>query len=173
MEQILLAIQKIKIDAAYGKKKHFNAADRKEKKFHIINVTLIVINVIAVSAFFYVVINTGEKLATTIALFINFFAVVLSWLQTYLNYQKVIQGHRRIGNKYLSAMKKSVRLQAYLASNIMEDKDIRITVDDLGDQVDQINQEAEEYPTNGADYEIARDGINNAEEEYTKKELMM
>ena len=173
MEQILLTIQKIKIDAAYGKKKHANAADRKEKKFHRINVTLIVINVVAVSAFFYVVINTGEKFVTTIALFINFIAVVLSWLQTYLNYQKVIQGHYRISNKYLSAMKKCVRLQAYLVSDIMENKDIQKIVDDLGEQVDQINQEAVEYPTNYSDYKTAHDGINNDEEEYTQKELAM
>lgn len=173
MEQILLAIQKIKIDAAYGKKKHFNAADRKEKYHHRINVTLIVVNVFAVSAFFYVVVGTVEKLVTTIALSINFFAVVLSWLQTYFNYQKIIQGHRRVGNKYLSAMKKCGRLQIYLNSNIMKDEDIRKSVEYLGEEVGQINQEAEEYPTNGADYEIARDGINNAEEEYTKKELSM
>lgn len=171
MEQILLVIQKIKIDAAYGKKKHFNAADRKEKKFHIINVTLIVINMVAVSAFFYVVINAGEQLATTIALFINFFAVVLSWLQTYLNYQKVIQGHRRIGNKYLSAMKKCSRLQAYLTDNVIKSEDIIQLVNELAVQVDQYNQEAEEYPTNGIDYKQAHEGINNEEEEYTQKEL--
>ncbi|MEI6758517.1 MAG: SLATT domain-containing protein [Chlorobium sp.] len=173
MEQILLSIQKIKIDSAYGKKKHFNAADRKEINHHRISIALIVMNVVAVSAFFYVVMNTGEKLATTIALFINFFAVVLSWLQTYFNYQKVIQGHRRVGNKYLSVMKKCTRLQAYLISDIMDNNDIRKAIDDLGEQVDQINQEAEEYTTNDTDNYNAHDGINSDEEEYTKKELAM
>lgn len=173
MEQILLAIQKIKIDAAYGKKKHFNAADRKEIIFHRINITLIVLNVVAVSAFFYVIITAGEQLATTIALFINFFAVVLSWLLTYFNYQQVIHGHRRIGNKYLSAMKKCSRLQAYLADNVIKSEDVIQLVDELAEQIDQCNQEAEEYPTNGVDYKKAHIGINSEEEECTQKELAM
>ena len=173
MEQILLAIQKIKIDAAYGKKKHFNAADRKEKYHHNIGITLIVINVVAVSALFYIVTSIGDKCATFIVLFLNLFAVVLSWLQTYFNFQKVVQGHRRIGNKYLSAMKKCVRLQAYLIDNVMKHEDVMQSVNELAEQVDQCNQEAEEYPTNGVDYKQAHEGINNEEEEYTQKELAM
>ncbi|MFZ4526409.1 MAG: SLATT domain-containing protein [Chlorobium sp.] len=173
MEQILLAIQKTKVDAGYGKKKHANAADRKEKYHQYIGIALIVLNVLAVSALFYIITSTGDKCATITALLLSLLAVVLSWLQTFFNFQKDVTGHRRIGNKYLSVMKKCARLQAYLGSNTMKDEDIRKSVEDLGQEVDEINQEAEEYPTNYADYKKAHDGINNDEEEYTQKELAM
>ena len=55
----------------------------------------------------------------------------------------------------------------------MKHEDIMQSVDELGIDVDQINQEAEEYPTNYTDYKKAHEGINSEEEEYTKKELEM
>jgi hypothetical protein len=48
-------LRKIKVDALYGKKKHFNSADRKEKNHYRIGVPLVVINILTGSILFYVI----------------------------------------------------------------------------------------------------------------------
>jgi len=171
MINTLKTIKKIKADSELGKKKHFNAADRKEKRHNFIVVSLIIFNLFTLSALYYVIISSENPLVKYGALFLNLLAVVLSWLQTFYNFQRDVIGHRRIGNKYLSVMKKCDRIHAYLSDGIIKSDDAIQFVDKLGEQADRVNQEAEEYPTNSSDYAQSRYGISTGEEDYTPEEL--
>lgn len=164
-------IKRIKVDAAYGKKKHFNAADRKENYHLRIGIPLIIINIIIGTVLFYVLTDSAVKWVKYIPISFAFIASLLSGFQTYFNFNEKVESHRRIGNRYLSLMKKCDRLEGYIDDGIIENAEIIKRLEELGTEIDLINTDAESYPTSKEDYEKARIGIESGEEFYTEKEL--
>jgi len=164
-------LKRIKVDALYGKKKHFNAADRNEKKHFRIGVPLVVINILTGSILFYVITDGASNWVKYVPLVLALVAALLSGFQTYLNLQKKVEGHRRVGNKYLSVMKKCDRLQGYIADNVIANEDLINRIEEISIEIDGINVEAESYPTSNADYQLAKKGIESGEETYTDNEL--
>ena len=164
-------LKRIKVDALYGKKKHFNAADRKEKNHFKIGVPLIVINILTGSILFYVITDGATNWVKYIPLVLALCSALLSGFQTYLNLQKKVEGHRRIGNKYLSVMKKCDRVQGYILDNIMTNNELINRIEEIAIEIDNVNTEAESFPTNNSDYELAKKGIESGEETYTEQEL--
>ncbi|UUV20778.1 SLATT domain-containing protein [Paenimyroides aestuarii] len=164
-------IKRIKVDSLYGKKKHFNAADRKEKQHYWIGIPLIVINVLTGSVLFYVLTDGVTNWIKFIPLVLALIAALLSGFQTFLNLQKKVEGHRRVGNKYLAIMKRCDRLQAYIEDDAIKDKHLIESVEEIANEIEVINKEAESFPTSKSDYELAKKGIESGEESYTESEL--
>ncbi|WP_376777126.1 SLATT domain-containing protein [Flavobacterium covae] len=164
-------LKRIKVDALYGKKKHFNAADRNEKNHYRIGIPLVVINILTGSILFYVITDGATNWVKYVPLFLALISALLSGFQTYLNLQKKVEGHRRVGNKYLAIMKKCDRLQGYIIDKVISNDELISRIENIAQEIDSINVEAESYPTNNSDYELAKKGIENGEEEYTEKEL--
>ncbi len=173
MENTINTLKHIKLDALYGKKKHFNAAARKGEYHKMIGIPLFLLNIITGSVLFYVVISEKNTWLAYIPLVFAFIASILSGLQTFFNFQKTIEGHLRVGNNYLSIMKKCDRLQGYIADGIVEKDSLKTKVEEIAKKVDRINREAESYPTNKKDYEKSRQGVSDGEEEYRKDELAL
>ena len=164
-------LKRIKVDALYGKKKHFNAADRNEKNHYWIGIPLIIINILTGSILFYVITDGASNWIKYIPLVLALISALLSGFQTYLNLQKKVEGHRRVGNKYLAIMKRCDRLQGYIKDQVISNDDLISRIEDIATEIGSINIEAESYPTNNSDYLLAKKGIENGEEEYTEKEL--
>ncbi|MEO6254586.1 MAG: SLATT domain-containing protein [Ferruginibacter sp.] len=164
-------LKRIKVDSLYGKKKHFNAADRHEKSHYRIGVPLIIINVLTGSILFYVLTDGVTNWIKFVPLVLALVAALLSGFQTYLNLPQKVEGHRRIGNRYLSIMKKCDRLQGYIADNLISDTDVIPRLEDIAVEADDVNKEAEAFPTNKHDFNLAQKGIKDGEENYTESEL--
>ncbi|MCI5058157.1 MAG: SLATT domain-containing protein [Flavobacteriales bacterium] len=164
-------IKRIRVDALYGKKKHFNAADRKEKYHKLIGIPLILINVLTGSALFYLLTDGASESAKYISLGLALLASFLSAFQTFFNYSKQVEGHRRVANNYLAIMKKSERLIAYLNDGLIDDKRLVEGLESIGEGIDLVNKEAESFPTSSKDYQLAKQGISEGEENYTETEL--
>jgi len=164
-------LKRIKVDAVYGKKKHFNAADRKNKIHYWIGIPLIVLNTLTGSLFLYEITWQTKDGIKYIPLVFAVLAVLLSGFQTFLNLQKSSEGHRRVGNKYLTIMKKCDRLYAYMQDGLLEKDDIVERLEQIAIDIEQVDSEAEAYITNKKDYELARKGIESGEESYTTNEL--
>lgn len=164
-------LKRIKVDALYGKKKQFNAADRNEKNHYRIGIPLVVINILTGSILIYVITDGASNWVKFVPLFLALISALLSGFQTYLNLQKKVEGHRRVGNKYLAIMKKCDRLQGYMIDKVISNDELISRIENIAQEIDSINVEAESYPTNNSDYELAKKGIENGEEEYTEKEL--
>ncbi|MBF2091227.1 hypothetical protein FPG87_12370 [Flavobacterium psychrophilum] len=171
MENSNEKLKRIKVDALYGKKKHFNAADRNEKNHYGIGIPLIIINVLTGSVLFYALTDSVDNWVKFIPLVLAFIAALLSGFQTYMNYQQKVEGHRRIGNRYLASMKKCDRLQGYFADKSISNDEFIQKMESIALEIDDINQEAESYPTSSADYDQAKKGIESGEENYTESEL--
>jgi hypothetical protein len=164
-------LRRIKVDSLYGKKKHFNAADRVEKNHYQIGVPLIVINLLTGSILFYVLTDGAANWIKYVPLVLALIAALLSGFQTYLNLQKKVEGHRRVGNKHLSVMKKCDRLQGYIDDKLIENEYVILRIEELAIEVEEINKEAESFLTSKKDYEEAKKGIESGEESYTEAEL--
>lgn len=164
-------LRRIKVDVLYGKKKHFNAADRNEKNHYRIGIPLVIINILTGSILFYVITDGATNWIKYIPLVLALISALLSGFQTYLNLQKRVEGHRRLGNKYLAIMKKCDRLQGYVADKVISNEELILRIENIANEIDSVNIEAETYPTNNSDYELAKKGIEMGEEEYAEKEL--
>jgi len=166
-------LKHIKVDCLYGKKKHFNAADRKESYHYWIGIPLTVINILTATVLFYILTNdTTDWVKYTPVLF-AFFASFLSGFQTYFNFNKQVEGHRRIGNRFLAVQKKTDRLQGYMKDRLVSAEEVIKRLEEISMEVDEINKDAEHFSTSKNDYEKAQDGVKNGEEEYTEKELTL
>lgn len=171
MQNLTDKLKRIKVDSLYGKKKHFNAADRHETIHYRIGVPLIIINVLTGSVLFYVLTDGVTNWVKFIPLILALVAAILSGFQTYLNLPQKVEGHRRIGNRYLSVMKKCDRLQGYISDNLISNEEAINRLEEIATEADDINKEAEAFPTNQKDYALAQSGIKNGEENYTESEL--
>ena len=171
MKNTIKKLRRLKVDALYGKKKHFNAADRYEKIHYRIGVPLIAINILTGSVLFYVLTDGVTNWVKYVPLVLALIAALLSGFQTYLNLQKKVEGHRRVGNKYLLIMKRCDRLQGYFSDNTLLNDDLLKRFEKIALEIDYVNQEAESYPTNKSDYKLAKKGIEAGEETYTESEL--
>lgn len=164
-------LKKIKVDMLYGKKKHFNAADRKSSYHYFIGVPLIILNILTTSVLFYVLTDGVIDWVKYIPIGLTLIAALLGGFQTYLNFQKSAEAHRRIGNKYLSVLKKCDRLQGYLSESIISNQKAVTLLERIASNVDEINKDSESYPTSNGDYLKAKAGIKSGEEHYTEEEL--
>jgi len=169
-EETLKQLKKIKVDALYGKKKHFNAADRKQGYRHFIGVPAILINITAGSALFKILCEQkGSVLWPAIMAFV---AAILTGLQTYFNFNAKVNGHRNIGNRYLEVYKTCGRIDAYISDSVLsQQNDIVERIESVSKEIDLINRDAEAFPTNGADYKKAQDSFKSGDESYTVEEL--
>lgn len=161
----------MKVDSLLGKKKHFNAADRKENYHHIMGKSLIVINTITGSSLLYIFISNFAGWLSYVPIVLAFSAAIISILQIYYRFCEAAAGHRRIANRYLSITKKCGRLEAYILDGMMKKEDIVKSVEDISIEIEIINKDAESYPTNREDLETSRRGIQSGEESYTVDEL--
>jgi hypothetical protein len=164
-------IKHIKVDCLYGKKKHFNAADRKETYHYWIGIPLTLINILIVSALFFVLTDGASGWVKFIPLILAFMASFLSGFQTYFNFNKQVEAHRRVANRYLEMLKKADRLQGYISDKLITADEVVKQFETVAIEVDEINKEAEQCPTSPRDYNKAKAGIKNGEEVFTNKEL--
>ncbi|TBN06357.1 SLATT domain-containing protein [Hyunsoonleella flava] len=171
MDNITLKIKKIKTDALYGKKKHFNAADKKEKWHYSIGIPLIIVNILSSSILFYIITEDAVDWLKYVPLVLGLITALLTGFQTFLNLQKKVEGHRRVGNRYLGVYKKCDIILAYIADDVITQNSLIETIENVTLAIEDINKEAESFPTSQSDYIKAKIGINSGEESYNENEL--
>ena len=164
-------LKHIKIDCLYGKKKHFNAADRKESYHYWIGIPLIAINILTATVLFFVLTDGLTNWARFIPILFAFIAAFLGGFQTYFNFNKQVEGHRRIANRYLALMKKADRLQGYIKDSLISTEEAIKQFEIISDLADEVNKDSEQFPTSNKDYKKAQLGVESGEEVYTDKEL--
>ena len=169
--QTLDRIRKIRVDALYGKKKHFIAADRKRAYQSKVSVAVILLNVVLGSALFIYakdIVPVEMKWAGGL---IAFCAAALTALQSFFSWPKMVQGHCKVGNQYLNIVKQCSNILARYADGSITDVQLGTQLDRLTNELASINEAASGYSTSRADYKTAQQGINDNEEDYTEREL--
>lgn len=164
-------IRKIRVDSTIEKKKHFNASDRKETYHYWLGIPVVVINVF-LGSFMMGILSaespTWAKWGTAVAALL---AACLSGVSTFLNVRKDVEGHRRVGNRYLEIARDcDITLSKY-EDDIIDKKELARLLDRIKKRRSLVNRDAANYSTSRRDYEKAMEGIKSGEETYEDYEL--
>jgi hypothetical protein len=172
MKNTFNILKRIRADAIFGKKKHFNAADRKEGYNHRISLLVAITSLFASSSLFYSIIQAKIVYTEYISLVLVLLIMILSWVQIYFNWQKEAYGHRGIANKYLGLAKKCSIVVSQVEDKIIDENALVKEVNSLSLQINEINKDADSHPTSNNDYQMARKGIEDGEELYTETDAI-
>ncbi|MFZ2542072.1 MAG: SLATT domain-containing protein [Gallionella sp.] len=170
-QETIIRLKQIRTDALYGKKKHFNAADRKKTYQTALGTSVIIINVLLGSALLALLKTEVPEPMKWIGAGMAAFAAVLTSIQTFFGYQKVIAGHRHVANRYLEVSKQISNTLAGHNDNAIQNIDLLKRLENFTTTMSKINADANAYPTNDDDYRKAKKGIESGEEHYTDREL--
>lgn len=160
-------IKKLKISAIYGKKRHFNASDRKRNLHHVLVYSALIMSIITGSVLFGVLKDIiWEHLPATFALI----SAILLGTEEFFKFGAHASEHQAIGSRYLGLSRECVNLALAQASNL-SDAEVKQKFDELQKSLTELDTSAGVYPTNKKDYEKSRQGVAEGEEKYTSHEL--
>src|SRR5687767_7042344 len=96
-DDIYAAMQKLMQDSQIVRSAHFIAADRKDQKAKIFGVLVILINLLITSGLIEIGFREDQVRVAAAVKVLSFLAAAFAALQTFLNYQKEIECHRKSG----------------------------------------------------------------------------
>ena len=129
------------------------------------------INALTGTALLPVVFGEGNKIAEIAALLLAITAMILSGVQKKQDYEKQAQGNTEVADMYLDIAKRTNFTLCMIADGIISNEDVAKRTEELLGRIDQANKLGAQFSTNNKDYQMARDGISNGEEDYTEEDL--
>ncbi|PJZ69235.1 hypothetical protein CH373_14625 [Leptospira perolatii] len=138
-----------------GKHRHFLAANRARMYGNFIGTPVILINVALGSVLF---VSTTAKLpefTNWIGGLLALVAALGAALQTYYNFDRVFEGHRKVGNDYLEIERECQLVYCSYQDGLMTLQRLTERLEDLQKRYNDINRQAEHLPTSNSDYKKA------------------
>jgi len=158
-DEILEAMEKLQRDSQVVRSAHFIAKQRQEKKSQIIGVCVIVLNVLIGSGLIETALGgRTNAIATTIKL-LAFLAAALAGIQSFFNFQKVVECHTKSGGVYGSI---NHRLNLIIAEYHEERENRAALIGSfkaLNDEFLKANADAEACIPADKDFDKSRAGI--------------
>lgn len=148
-------IEKLRWNAHLGKHKHFEAAKRGRNYHELFGIPIVVINLLIGSVFFAYMSIDLSTWAKWVGAVLALLAALLGGIQTFFHFQKEYEGHRQIGNKYLSIARECERLLALHYDGILSLDKLSKEIEKLNSQYNDINITAESYTVTERDYQKA------------------
>lgn len=173
MENVIKQLNQFKTDAIYEKKKHYNAAERKRKYYKWLSIIQIVLNAITGTTLITVVFGEGNKIGEVVALILAIAATVLASVLKIGDFEKQAQGNAKAGDLYLKISKRISLILNFIKDKSLSDQEIKEKAEEIHNEIIQANEIGTQFPTNQKDYNKARAGIKNGEEQYTDEELQL
>lgn len=100
-QQTLTRIKQIRALALFGKKKHYNAADRKQRYHDRFGVAVITINVVLGSGLLAMLGTQTADAVKWVGAAMSLIAALCAAYQKFFGLQQAITGHRRVAGGYL------------------------------------------------------------------------
>ena len=100
-DDIYLAMRKLMQDSQIVRSAHFIAAERKSRRATFFGVMVILINLLITSGIIDIVFKDQPRIEAAVKI-LSFVAAAFAAIQTFLNYQKEIECHRKSGGVYSS-----------------------------------------------------------------------
>lgn len=148
-------IDKLRSNAHIGKHSHFEASKR-GRHFHVVvGLPIVVINVLLGSLLFALVKDTLPDWSKWVGGIFSLVAAMLGAMQTFFNFKGDYEGHRSVGNQYLSIARECERLLAFYFDGNITLKQLCEKVDSLNERYQKVNAEAEKFMVKDKDYQKA------------------
>lgn len=153
--QILSVLEQLIRNARINKHQHFHAAERNHLYNNIFGSSAVVINVFLGSLLFVTVSDDLPDIAKWASAFLAMFAAAFGAIQTFFNFQKVFEGHRKVANSYLDIQRECERLSALFADNLIDKERLSGEIEIINKQYGKINCDAEVFPIWDIDFRKA------------------
>lgn len=157
-------IEKLRWNSHLGKHSHFEASKRGRDYHVFVGLPIVIINVLLGSLLFALVRESMPDWSKWLGGILALVAAVLGAVQTFFNFKSNYEGHRSVGNQYLSIARECERL---LALHF----DGKLTLDHLSEQIQKLNEhyekvnaDAEKFIITEKDYQKALKTQNNKAE---------
>lgn len=148
-------VEKLRVDARFGKDKHFSAADRLRIYHYWLGLPVIFIGVFLGSAVFTQVELLPNPWQEAFGAFLAFLSALLASLQTFVNPKEMEKGHRAIANRYLDISRKCRLLLAKSNEQLILLEDVSEAYEGLLSSYNETNIEAEAFPISKNDFQNA------------------
>lgn len=150
---LLVQLQEIQCDSKIGKSRHFIAADRKAKYHKRLGFVVIIIGVCIGSSVTKLV--QDVELQKTILTLLGFLAACLSAIQTFFNFSKEIENHRKTGNLYLEIARDCDNIISKFKDGFIDSIECQKQFDEILERYKNANKEEEVCPNSDRDYKKA------------------
>jgi len=164
-------LKRVRVDALYGKRKHFNAADRKRRYHLCLGVPVLAIGVLGGSTLFALLGDTVPEYAKWVGAFLALVSALLAGLQTFFNFRKAVEGHCTIATRYLGLAKRVELILAAHRDGVIDTVALFEEAEAVVTEYADITRDANVFSTRMKDYDLARKGFEQGEESYTEQEL--
>ena len=171
MDNTVKQLKQFRTDALYGKKKHYNAAERKRKYSMLFSVLQIVINAITGSTLLVVVFGDDNKCAEVLALIFSITATIVAGVQKLGDFENQSLGNQKVANAYLRIGKTINLILKLYEDGAYNRKELSEQTQKILADISETNELATQFSTSYKDYERAKQGIKNGEEDYTSEDM--
>jgi hypothetical protein len=171
MEATREQIRKLRVDSLYGKKKHFNAADRKANLHNWLSIPALIFNAALASVLLVDFQKVQPEISKWVSALLAITATILTALATFLNLQKQAEGHRKIGGRFLSIQKACERVLSFEKDGLIDGPQLMAELKELASSYQDITADEAAYTTNDCDFKAARKGLAAGEERYLDVEM--
>lgn len=162
--KLLDILEKLRRNCHLGKHKHFFSAGRKKTLDLIFGISIMLINFFIAAIHLILIGQKMDYLMVYLISGISVVAVLLAGMELKYNFAKTFEAHRRIGNSYLVIARECEKYIADYALSLITLKQLSSNIiPELNKKYNEINTDAESFPTRKIDYNKAIK-IQNAKE---------
>ena len=154
-DDIYAAMKKLMQDSQIVRSAHFIAAERKDRKAKVFGVLVIIINLLITSGLIEIVFKDQGRITAAIKL-LSFLAAAFAALQTFLNFQKEIECHRKSGGVYSNIYHRTRLVMAEYQEQPANRPDLIGRFKALSDEYLKANDDATVCVPTDSDYDKAR-----------------
>ncbi len=155
VDDIYVAMQKLQKDSQIVRSAHFIAAERKEQKTKIFGVLVILLNLLITSGLIEIAFTDAGRVAAAVKV-LSFLAAAFAAVQTFLNYQKEIECHRKSGGIYSSIYHRTGLVMAEYQEHPNNRPDLIARFKELSNEYLKANEDATVCVPKDSDYDKAR-----------------
>lgn len=167
-DNLITELKKARVTAIYGKKRHYNAADRKRKMHQRIMFGVLFLNIVTGSVFFA---DIKEGLWPQVPALLTLVSALLIGTAEFLGFGKDSPQHTAIGDRYLQFGRNCDHCIALYRDGHINDSEFKVRAGELNAALSEIDNTGSKYPTNSCDYKKSREGVKDGEEQFTPEEL--
>ncbi len=140
-------LEELARNASISRYRHFMSAGRHNSLNSWIGVPVVLINIALGSIFFAALSEDIPSYAKWISAGLALTAALLSGIQTFFNFTKMFEGHRRLGNRYLELVREIEGLLASFHDGIMQMDELSARIEAVNKSYIRINHDSEDFPT--------------------------
>jgi len=153
--KLMSFLEQLRKYSRINKHQHFHAADRNQFYNNIFGTIAVVINVFLSSLLFVTITENLPDIAKWVSAFMAVAAAACGAVQTFFNFQKVFEGHRKAANSYLEIQRECERVLAMFVDNLISPELLAKEVEIINKSYIKANNDAEVFPVGDGDHRKA------------------